>query len=300
MGKRWVFIAFGLALFAQSSYADVRVFACEPEWASLTSEIGGDAVKVFSATHGRQDPHFIRAKPSLIAQIRRADLLFCAGAELEIGWLPVLMQRGATTAVQVGQPGNVMAADYVTVLDKPDVVDRSLGDIHPSGNPHIHLDPRNIEILAGVVAERLIQIDPTNQNLYRTNLSSFKERWSKSMADWQQRATELAKMPVVVYHANWRYLFEWTGINKVATMERVPGIPPSASHLEKLLGAIEESKVEVILRAPHEPSNASEWLSERTDIPVLDLPYTIGGFDEVTDLFELFETTISLLEGSRS
>ena len=142
--------------------ADVKVFACEPEWAALAREIGGDKIVAFSATSHRQDPHHIRARPSLISRIRQADLVICSGGGLEIGWLPILMRRGAPVRVQPGQIGHLMAADHVTVLEKPAVVDRSLGDVHPEGNPHVHLDARNIIPLAREVARRLSQIDAAN------------------------------------------------------------------------------------------------------------------------------------------
>ena len=158
--------------------AEVRILACEPEWAALAEEIGGDDVTVHSATHGRQDAHHIRARPSLIAKVRRAKILFCSGADLEVGWLPVLLERGGGRIVQPGQPGNIMAADHVEVLERPTVLDRSLGDIHPGGNPHVHLDPRNMAILAEVLTERLSQIDPERASAYWQRLASFQARWA--------------------------------------------------------------------------------------------------------------------------
>ena len=293
-------LAAGLVALAPcTASADARVFACEPEWAALAGEIGGDDVVAYSATHGRQDPHYIRARPSLIAQMRRADIVFCSGAELEIGWLPVLMERGAGRGVQPGQPGHVMAADHVEVLERPERVDRSLGDIHPSGNPHVHLDPRNIARLAAELAGRLAHVDPDNEAAYRARLTDFRARWSAATERWRARAERLRGMKIVVHHAAWTYLIRWAGLERIATIERVPGVPPTASHLSRLVERVRGTGAAAILHAPHEPRDAADWLSERTGIPVVALPYTVGGQDGVGDLFALFEVTIESLEKAR-
>ncbi len=287
----------GLAAFAPATAAaDVNVFACEPEWAALASEIGGDDVTVFSATHAHQDPHFLRARPSLIAQVRRAGIVFCSGAELEVGWLPVLMDRGAGHQVQPGQPGNIMAAEHVEVLERPEKVDRSLGDIHPSGNPHVHLDPRNIALLAVELTRRLTRVDPENAAAYRARLENFQARWSAASERWRERAGKLRGMKIVVHHATWVYLVRWAGLERVATLERVPGVPPTASHLRSVVERVRKTGAVAILHAPYEPRDAVDWLSERTGLPVVELPYTVGGEEDVGDLFALFDVTLALLE----
>ena len=293
--------ALGLAgaVLAGPATAEVRVFACEPEWAALAEAVGGGDVIVHSATHGGQDAHHLRARPSLIAQVRRADVLFCSGAELESGWLPVLMQRGARRQVQPGQPGHIMAADHVPVLDRPDTIDRSLGDIHPSGNPHVHLDPRNVGTLASELVRRLERIDPDNGDAYRSRLASFQAGWAEALEGWRDRLAGLRGMKVVVYHEAWAYLLEWAGLERVASLEPLPGIPPSASHLQGVLERAREGGAEAILRAPYEPRDASSWLSARTGIPVLELPYTVGGHPDAVDLVSLFDITLTLLEEVR-
>ena len=286
--------ALSIALLSPATAdAKIRILACEPEWAALAEEIGGEDVIVHSATHGRQDAHYIRARPSLIAKVRRAKILFCSDAELEVGWLPVLLERGAGRIVQPGQLGHIMAADHVEALERSEVVDRSLGDIHPSGNPHVHLDPRNMTILAEVLTERLEQIDPERAGAYRQRLASFQARWADAVAGWQERATELHGMKVIVYHKAWVYLLRW------ARLERVSGIPPSASHLVEVLEQVRNIGAGAILRAPHEPEDASEWLSGKTGVPVVDLPFTVGGSPEADDLFSLFDSTLALLEEAR-
>ena len=274
----------------------VRILACEPEWAALAEEIGGDDVIVHSATHGRQDAHYIRARPSLIAKVRRADIVFCSGAELEVGWLPVLMHRGARQIVQPGQPGHIMAADHVEVLERPEVIDRSLGDIHPSGNPHVHLDPRNIATLAEVLALRLVRIDSSRSDVYQERLASFQTRWADAMAGWQERAEKLRGMKVIVHHKSWAYLLHWAGLERLAPLERISGIPPTASHLAQVLELAQGSDAKAILLAPFEPTDAADWLSRKTAIPVVELPFTVGGHAEVQDLFSLFDVTLTMLQ----
>lgn len=284
------------ALAPVAAEAQVRILACEPEWASLAEEIGGGDAVVHVATHGRQDPHYIRARPSLIARARQADVLFCSGAGLEEGWLPILLERGARYIVQPGQPGHIMATDHVGILGRPEVVDRSMGHIHPEGNPHVHLDPRNIALLAETLADRLVLIDPERAGAYRRNLSSFQARWADAMAEWRRRAEALRGMKVVVYHTAWLYLLQWAGLERVAVLEQVAGVPPTASHLAEALRQTRSRGAAAILRAPYEPEDASEWLSERTGIPVLELPFTVGGAPEARDLFSLFDSTLTLLE----
>lgn len=292
--------AFAAALLAPAAAdAEVRILACEPEWAALAEEIGGDDVTVHSATHGRQDAHYIRARPSLIAKVRRAKILFCSGADLEVGWLPVLLERGAGRIVQPGQPGHIMAADHVEVLERPEVLDRSLGDIHPGGNPHVHLDPRNIAILADVLAGRLEQIDPERAEAYRQRLASFQARWAEAMAGWRERIAALRGMKVIVYHKAWVYLLHWTGLDRIAVLERVSGVPPTASHLVEVLDRVRDSGARAILRAPFDPEDAAEWLSGKTGIPAVELPFTVGGRPEATDLFSLFDSTLALLEEAK-
>ena len=287
------------AVLPSPAIAEVRVLACEPEWAALAEAVGGDSVVVHSATHGRQDAHHVRARPSLIAKVRRADVLFCSGAELESGWLPVLMQRGARHVIQPGQPGHIMAADHVAVLDRPETIDRSHGDVHPSGNPHVHLDPRNVEILASELVRRLERIDPGNADAYRSRLASFRADWAATTKEWRSRIASLQGMKVVVYHEAWAYFLHWSGLTRVASLEALPGIPPSASHLRDVLERSRAVGADVILRAPYEPRDASDWLSSQTGIPVVELPYTVGGHPEADDLVSLFDITLKLLEEVR-
>jgi zinc/manganese transport system substrate-binding protein len=271
----------------------LEVFACEPEWASLVSELAGDDVTVTVATTAFQDPHRLQAKPSLIAAIRKADLVVCTGADLEIGWLPLLLRRG-------GNPEIFMASDFVRKLEVPQVISRSQGDIHPQGNPHVHLDPRNIRRVAAALAEQLAEMDAKNAVAYNTRLADFQERWSDALATWDQRAMSLAGLEVASHHRSFSYLANWLGLDIVATIESKPGIPPSGAQLASLLERLNDNPPVVVIRTPYENEKPSLWLSERLSLPAIQLPYTISGNAAVTDLFTLFEETLRILEEYRS
>ncbi len=291
-----LFIAvMGLLCAAPSSaFAKVNVFACEPEWAALSEEIGGNLVDVYTATKAHQDVHHMRAKPSLLAAMRKADLVFCSGASLESGWLPILLQKAGGPDVQQNTVGWLMASDFVRKLEVMEEADRSMGHVHPEGNPHVHLNPHNILDIADVLTERLFLIDQANGAAYEANLSAFKNEWKPAIATWENNGAGLKGSNVVVYHKSWAYLTDWLGMNIIASLEPKPGLPPTTAHLESLLQSLKGKKVKAILVAPFENEEAAEWLSERTDIPVLHLPYTIGGSDNVQTLEGLYKETLSI------
>jgi zinc/manganese transport system substrate-binding protein len=284
-----------LLALSEPARAALNVFACEPEWAALTQELGGDLVSVYSATTGQQDPHHIQARPSLIARVRNADLLVCTGAELEVGWLPVLLLQSANGHVQPGAPGNLEAASYVSMMEVPSTVDRAEGDVHAAGNPHIQTDPRNIAAVAKPLAERLAQLDPAHAPTYRQRYADFAKRWSEAIARWQSEAAPLKGVPVVVHHKNWAYLFRWLGIREVGTLEPKPGVPPSTAHLNELIAQLKAQPARMVIRAAYEEERASQFISEREHLPQVALPFTIGGTPQATDLFSLFNDTINRL-----
>ncbi|MBL4804420.1 MAG: zinc ABC transporter substrate-binding protein [Alphaproteobacteria bacterium] len=297
--RRLFFIIAGLGVLLASpspAFAKVNVFACSPEWAALSEEIGGDLVEVKSATNARQDVHHIRAKPSLLAAMRKADLVFCTGASLEIGWLPILIKKSGGPNVQPETIGWLMASDYVQKLEVMSNVDRSMGHIHPEGNPHIHLDPHNIATVADVLAERLMLLDEANAATYQQNLKSFQDRWAGLIAQWEADAASLKGRKIVVYHNAWAYLVEWLGLEVTATLEPKPGIPPTASHLETVLKQVQGKDVQAILVSPYEDEDAAEWLSDKSNIPVVHMPFTVGGNDKAGSLSALFDETLRLLK----
>jgi zinc/manganese transport system substrate-binding protein len=278
-----------------SAHATLEIFACEPEWAALSKELGGDKVSVYTATTAKQDPHRIEARPSLIARTRAADALVCSGAELEVGWLPVLLQTSGNDKVQVGKPGYFMASDFVRKLELPTAVDRAHGDVHPYGNPHIQLDPRNIARVAKPLTERMGQLDPSNAAYYQARYQAFSSRWDKAIAEWDQRAAPLKGLRLVPYHKDSVYLIDWLGMIEVMDIEPKPGIPPSAGHLSDLLTKLQQQPADVIVYSAYQDPKAAEWLGERTKLPVVMLPYTVGGTPEAKDLYSLFDDTINRL-----
>lgn len=274
----------------------INVFACEPEWASLVGELAGDHASVTVATTAFQDPHRLQARPSLIAAVRTADLVVCTGADLEVGWLPLLLRRAGNAAIQPGAPGYFMAADHVRKLEVPQLIDRSQGDVHPQGNPHVHLDARNIRRIADALGARLPQIDPANAATYARRLQDFSNRWSAAIDRWEARALPLAGMQLASSHRSFSYLAAWLDLDIVATLEPKPGIPASGAHLARLLEQLQASPPAAVVRTPYENEKSADWLSKRLSIPHLVLPYTAGGPDDADDLFALFDATIGALE----
>ena len=288
-----------LALLALplAANAQLRVFACEPEWSALAEAIGGDRVHADSATHALQDPHYLEARPSLISKVRRADLVICTGAQLEIGWLPMLLTKANNPRVLPGKPGFMEASSFVTRLDVPDSVDRAQGDMHPQGNPHIQMNPHNIAHVARALGARMAELDSDNAAAYSAGTARFLERWEVAIAEWEERAAPLRGRRVVCHHKSWIYLEDWLQLEEVATLEPVPGIPPTATHLSSLLGGLGDdgTGADFIIRAPFQSAKPSEWLEERTGIPAVMLPLTVGGSDGAQDLFGLFDDVLNRL-----
>jgi len=284
-----------VAVFSLHAQAALNVVACEPEWASLAKELGGDKLNVSSATTALQDPHRIEARPSLIARVRNADLLVCTGMELEVGWLPVLVQQSGNGKLATGSPNLFEASRFVTPIEVPTRLDRGDGDVHAAGNPHIQQDPRNIALVAKALSARLAQIDPPNAAFYQDKQTAFASRWADAMQKWEQRAAPLKGVTLVAHHKNMGYLENWLGMKEVATLEPKPGVEPSAGHLSELNAQLARQPAKMVVRAAYQDPRASQWLSEHAHIPAVALPFTVGGNDKATDLFSLFDNTLTLL-----
>lgn len=284
------------ALFASSSStAALNIFACEPEWGALAKELMGARGSIYVATTARQDPHRIEARPSLIARARGADLLVCTGADLEAGWLPLVQQQSANPAIQAGRRGYFEAARQVTLVDAPQRLDRSQGDVHAAGNPHVHLDPRNIARIAAALVERMAELDPKEAAHYRSRGKDFLERWRESTARWERQGAALKGAAVVVYHRDLTYLMNWLSMREVGALEPKPGLPPTTGHLSELLSRLARDPAKAIVRGAYSDARPGEWLAERAKIPVVVLPYTVGGSEKADDLFGLFDDTLARL-----
>lgn len=289
-----IFIMAGVSS-AQPAFAALSIFACEPEWGALAKELAGDKGSVYVATTALQDPHRIEARPSLIARARTADLLVCTGADLEVGWLPLVQSQSGNSKIQPGQPGNFEAARQLSLLEVPQRLDRSLGDIHAAGNPHVHLDPRNIAKVASALAERMAQLDRADAAQYQARARDFLSRWQQASARWEKEAAPLKGVSVVVYHRDLTYLLGWLGMREAGSLEPKPGIPPSTAHLTELVGRLAKEPPKAIIRSAYNDPRPAEWLSERTKVGVVLIPFTVGGTEKAKDLFGLFDDTIARL-----
>jgi zinc/manganese transport system substrate-binding protein len=284
------------ALFiAQPAQAALRVLATTADWGSLTTELGGDKVDVYTATSALEDVHHVNAKPSLVARARTADLVVANGGDLEIGWLPVLLQESGNPKIQPGTLGYFEATSAVRLLDIPSAVDRSMGDIHPLGNPHIQLDPRYVAVVAKALTARLAAIDPANAAYYQARGVDFQARWQQAMTRWDAEAAPLKGVPVVVVSIELRYLCRWLGLNQLAAIEPKPGVPPSAGYLAELVAKLTADKPKMILRSAFNTPQSAEWLSQKIGVPVVLLPFSVGGTPEAKDFFGLFDDTLNRL-----
>ncbi len=279
----------------QPARAELDVFACEPEWGALAEELGGELLNVYTATTGKQDPHHIEARPSLLARARQADLLICTGAELEIGWLPLLLRKTGNPRIQPGRAGYFEASHFVEMRDKPLRLDRSEGDIHAAGNPHIQTDPYNIAEVADALATRLAELDPKNAERYEERHRDFSKRWQAALERWDSRKAPLEDVSIVVHHKSWVYLEHWLGLHEVVALEPKPGLPPNSGHLARILSRLKERPASLIIYAAYQDPRSAKWLSKKADIPAVALPFTVGGTKEATDLFALYENTLERL-----
>ncbi|KAB2921218.1 MAG: zinc ABC transporter substrate-binding protein [Dechloromonas sp.] len=282
----------GTSLLAR---ADLRVFATVPEWGALAREIGGEHVTVYTATHALQDPHRIEARPSLLAQARRADLLVAAGAELESGWLPLVLRDSGNAVIQPGRPGYFEAAAQVKLLNVPTVLDRAHGDVHAAGNPHLHLDPRNVLKVGEALSVRMGELDPARAQAYQAAFRTFAGRWQAAIGRWEKQGAALRGVPVFVHHESFVYLSNWLGLREIGTLEPKPGVEPSSGHLTSLLARQQGQQARMVLRAAYNSDAASQWVAGKSGMPAVMLPYTVGGSPAASDLAGLFDDTLQRL-----
>lgn len=280
---------------APSAHATLRVFACEPEWAALTQELAGDQAQVYTATNALQDPHQVQARPSLMAAVRNADLVVCTGAELETGWLPVLLQQSGNARVQPGQKGHFEAAGLVPMLEVPSRLDRADGDVHAAGNPHIQTSPHTFARVAPALSQRLSELEPSQAATFKARLADFQQRWQQATQRWAQQGARLKGTRIVVQHRGFPYLQQWLGLDEVAALEPKPGVEPSSAHLGRVLQQLQDRPARLVLRAAYADGRGSQWLADRAHIPVVTVPFTVGGSAAAKDLFGLFDDTLAQL-----
>jgi zinc/manganese transport system substrate-binding protein len=291
-------IALLLLSLALPSQAAIRVLATTADWGALAAELGGDRVDVYTATTAMQDVHRVEARPSLVARARTADLLIANGADLEAGWLPLLLQESGNRRIQRGAPGYFEAASAVKLIEVPTKIDRSMGDIHPYGNPHIQLDPGNVAAVAQALAARLAAVDPAGAADYAARARDFDRRWSEAIERWRAKAAPLKDLPVVIMHRDQAYLCRWLGLRELAAIEPKPGVPPTAGYLGQLVTKLAATPPKLILLNAYNDPKAANWLSQRVRAPAVVLPFSVGGSPEAKDLFGLYEDTIGKLLGA--
>jgi len=284
-----------LLAWTGTALSAVNIFACEPEWGALATEIGGDRISVYTATTALQDPHKVQARPSLIAHARSADLVICSGAELEVGWMPVVIGQSGNNKISVGKPGNLEVANYVPLQEVPTLLDRSLGDVHPRGNPHVQWGPQNIQLVANELTKRLDFIDSAGKAYYDARLVSFTQRWAHAMKRWEQAAAPLKGVAVIEHHKELTYLFDWLGMPVVGALEPKPGVEPTASHLAELVEQQRVSPAKLIVITTQKNPEAAEWLSGQIKIPQIALPASVGGTPGAKDLFSMYDDAIDRL-----
>ena len=291
-------VAIAATSLAAPAFAVLSIFATVPEWGALAQELGGDKVSVYTATNALQDPHHIEAKPSLIARARKADLVVATGAELEIGWLPLVLQQAGNGKVQPGKPGYFESTSFVTTIERPTRFDRAEGDVHPQGNPHIQTDPRNIARVAAALSRRMADLDPEDAAFFRQRYADFDTRWRASIVRWEAAAAPLRGVPVLVQHKAFSYLIAWLGMKETGTLEPKPGVDPTAASLSEILAEQERHPAKMVLRAAYQNDRPSLWIAERAHIPAVALPFTVGGDSAARDLTGLFDDTIARLLGA--
>jgi len=292
------FLAILLAAVALPAHAALNIFACEPEWAALAQELAGDKASIYAATNALQDPHHVQAKPSLIAKARRAQLVVCTGAELEIGWLPLILHESGNPDIAPGKPGYFEATHYVQMLEVPGRLDRADGDVHAAGNPHIQLDARNFLPVAQALSARMSELDPANAAFYGKHLQDFKLKWQAAIKRWEATAAPLKGQEVLVQHRAYPYLEAWLGFKQVGELEPKPGMEPSAAYLAQVLAQLQQHPARMVIRSAYQDPKPSEWIAERAHIKAVELPFSVGGTPAAKDLYSFFDDTIArLLDG---
>ena len=290
-------VAFCLALTTATPVrADLKVATALEDLASVAQFVGGKHVSSFSLCKGYEDPHFVPAKPSLMRAIRNADVFVSVGLELDGGWLPMVLPGSRNPKIQPGAPGFIDASDGVSVLGKPTgTVSRAEGDVHPLGNPHYYLDPKNLKVVADHFAEVFGKLDPANATEYADNAKAFSEKMDKALAGWEKDMEPFKGMPVVTFHKNYDYFIARFGLKLLVTVELKPGIPPTPRHLAETAEMMRKAGSRVVLYQPYQDSNACELLAKKAGAVAMEVPSEVGGVPQAKDVFSKFDFIVASL-----
>lgn len=297
--KNFIVFAGWLCLLPSGAGATLQVVTTTEDLASLAREVGADLVEVTSIAKGYQDPHFVDAKPSYLLGLKKADLFIQVGLELEVAWAPPLLTNARNSKILPGSPGFMEASEGCEILQKiSGPVDRSLGDVHPFGNPHFWLEPDNGRIIAGNIARRLAALDPDHAEEYQANLERFEERLSEKEKEWDSLAQPLKGIKVVTYHNSWPNFARRFGIEIVNYIEPKPGIPPAPAHIHSLIRQIQREDIPLILVEPYFDQKLPEKVARETGARLLVFPPSVGGKEEIRTYFDLFDYNLKLLSQS--
>ena len=284
-----------IGAIGSSASAQIRVVATTPDLASVAKEIGGDRVSVVALAKPTEDPHYVDAKPSHIVTLNRADALIEGGAELELGWLPPLLENSRNSKISAGAPGRIVASEGIRLLEVPTSFDRSKGDVHSLGNPHFMIDPVNVRIIARNIADHFAQIDPKNAATYNGNLARFNTKLDAKFAEWQKKLAPYRGARIVTYHKDFVYLAQRFGLNIVDELEPKPGIAPSPAHLAQVIGKMKAANAKVILVQPFQNRKTAETVARQTGATVLDVPQQPGAAPNTNTYFDLMDNLVSTL-----
>jgi ABC-type Zn uptake system ZnuABC Zn-binding protein ZnuA len=276
----------------------LNVVATTPDLAALAQAIGGDVVDVKALAKPTEDPHFVDAKPSHIVTLNRADVLIEGGAELEVGWLPPLLESARNDKIAAGTPGRISASLGVTLLEVPSTLDRSMGDVHALGNPHFLLDPLNVKLIVRQIADHFAQVDPADAELFKTNLRTFDATLDAKLADWQKQLAPFRGGKIVTYHKDFVYLADRFNLEVVETLEPKPGIAPSPAHLATVIEKMKAEHVRVILVQPFQNRKTAETVARQTDAQVLDVPQQPGAIPGTATYVDLMDYIVRTLAGA--
>jgi zinc/manganese transport system substrate-binding protein len=290
-------VLIGIAGAGASARAQIRVVATTPDLASVAKEIGGDKVSVVALAKPTEDPHYVDAKPSHIVTLNRADALIEGGAELELGWLPPLLENSRNSRISAGAPGRIVASDGVKMLEIPTSFDRSKGDVHSLGNPHFMIDPVTVKIIARNIASHFAQIDPKNAATYNGNLSRFNTKLDAKYTAWQKQLAPFRGARIVTYHKDFVYLADRFGLTIVDELEPKPGIAPSPAHLAQVIGKMKTTNAKVILVQPFQNRKTAETVARQTGATVLDVPQQPGAAPNTDTYFDMMDHLVNTLAG---
>jgi ABC-type Zn uptake system ZnuABC Zn-binding protein ZnuA len=272
--------------------AALKVVATTTEYGALASQLGGARVTVTSIAKPTEDPHFVDARPSQIVALNRADVLIEGGAELEVGWLPPLLDGARNSKILAGGTGRVVASEGVQLLDIPLAADRSQGDTHVAGNPHFMLDPLNARIVAAHIVRVFTSLDPAGAALYKTNQAQFETSLQAKMTEWTAALKPYAGRPIVTYHPTWRYFGRRFGLVADTFLEPKPGIPPSPPHLAKVMKKMQAENIRVLLVEPYQPRKTAEAVAARTNAVLVDVCQFPGGLTGTDTYLSLIDTVV--------